>query len=115
MADLPIAEEPAIAEAELTEEKGKTRRRPRARKGAPGAVEEAASVQDVAAEAQPEPSAEEKPKRKSRARKKAEEPAPVEAAKPARDKAAAATPMPEPSNEDAPSGPRRGWWQRTFG
>ena len=118
MADLPIAAEPAIAEAEVTEEKGKTRRRPRARKSAPGAAEEAASVQDVAAEAQPEKAAEEateeKPKRKSRARKKAEEPAPAEAAKPARGKAAA-TPTPEPSNEDAPSEPRRGWWQRTFG
>ena len=132
MADLPIAEEPAIAESEVTEEKPapsqvegpKARRRPRAPKPVPGATGE---KPDEAVEAEPvladqAPATEEKaraaeetaegPKRKTRARKKVED-APVEP-KPA-PKKAVATPTPEPSNEDAPAEPRRGWWQRTFG
>jgi ribonuclease E len=117
IADLPIAEEPAPVEAD-TEEKPKTRRRPRARQKV-----EAASEAETAPEAPPEevaPAAteaaaetveavEEKPKRKTRAKKTAED-APKES-KPA-GKAAA---TPEASNEDVPSEPRRGWWQRTFG
>ena len=62
---------------------------------------EVVSGQDASAKAAP--------KRKSRAKKKPED-APVEA-KPS-SKAAV---TPEPSNEDAPGEPRRGWWQRTFG
>jgi ribonuclease E len=54
--------------------------------------------------------AEEKPTRKPRAKKKPED-APLES-KPA---AKAPAVVPEPSNEDAPGEPRRGWWQRTFG
>jgi ribonuclease E len=126
MADLPTAEQPAPAEAEVeaeADDKPKTRRRPRARKKADEAsdaatpppvesVEVAQAVQEAVAES--EPAAEEKPKRKSRAKKKADD-APVEP-KPASRKAAAATiPTPEPSNEDVPGEPRRGWWQRTFG
>lgn len=130
MADLPIAEEPASAEieAEAADEKPKARRRPRARKKLEEAAAEAAPAPEVAKATAPEPElvTEEKPKRKSRAKKKTGEPteaasdqeesvekAPVEP-KPA-SKKAAATPTPEPSNEDAPGEPRRGWWQRTFG
>ncbi|MCL6699799.1 Rne/Rng family ribonuclease [Sphingomonas sp. NSE70-1] len=122
MADLPIAEEEAPAEAVAepeaeADDKPKTRRRPRARKKVEEASEtEAAPAEQPVEVATPveesvevEPAAEEKPKRKSRAKKKPED-APVEA-KPA-SKAAA---TPEPSNEDAPGEPRRGWWQRTFG
>jgi ribonuclease E len=137
MADLPIADEPAPveADAEASEEKPKARRRPRARKAAPGKVEgkpeEATAVAAPAPEPEAEPAAEvasasasdqeasakPAPVRKTRARKKAEETAadqvPVEP-KPAPRKTVAA-PTPEPSNEDAPGEPRRGWWQRTFG
>jgi ribonuclease E len=143
MADLPIAEEPAPAEAEAEAEEAseaeasereaaseapKARRRPRARKK----LEEATGAEAAAPEAveapapKPEPVAEEKPKRRTRAKKTADEAAeaatgqeasaegaPVEP-KPTRKKSAA-TPTPEPSNEDAPGEPRRGWWQRTFG
>ncbi|MFL6751407.1 MAG: ribonuclease E/G, partial [Sphingomicrobium sp.] len=117
MADLPIAEEPAPAEVEPeaeaeVEEKPKERRRPRARKK----LEDAAvpeAVEPAAAEAAPAaPAAEDKPKPRARAKKKPED-APAEP-KPAARKAAA-KPTPEPSNEDAPGEPRRGWWQRTFG
>ncbi len=122
MADLPTAEEPAIAEPEVSDDKPKTRRRPRARKAVAsateGAIEELSAPPAEPAEAPAssvDAGVEDKPKRKSRARKKTED-APVEP-KPARKKAAeAATPVPpEPSNEDAPGEPRRGWWQRTFG
>ncbi|MDP9421720.1 MAG: Rne/Rng family ribonuclease [Pseudomonadota bacterium] len=130
MADLPIAEEPAPAEAgAAAEEKPvpseaegpKTRRRPRARQkledeaaAATPPAAQAITVANAAKEALPEDeeAAEEKPKRKTRARKKVDD-APVEP-KPAAKKAVA-TPTPEPSNEDAPGEPRRGWWQRTFG
>ncbi|HEY0628140.1 MAG TPA: Rne/Rng family ribonuclease [Sphingomicrobium sp.] len=133
MADLPLAEEPVPAENVAEEEKPKTRRRPRARKAAPGQAE---GKQDVEAVAEPAPVAqavevaravrestpadeaaeEGKPKRKTRAKKAAPskvegkaEDAPVEATPSGK------TPTPEPSNEDAPTEPRRGWWQRTFG
>jgi ribonuclease E len=116
MADLPVSDEPAPAEAAPeSEEKPKTRRRPRARKTAEVAEEAAPAPtvkteEPVAAEAEPEAAAEEKPKRKSRAKKKTED-APVEP-KPANKTAV----TPEADNEDAPDGePRRGWWQRTFG
>ena len=121
MADLPIADEPAAPEAMTEDSAGpseaeapKTRRRPRARKAettetAPKAPTptEASTTGEVEVTA-------EKPKRASRARKKAEAPATAEPVKPAVGKAAAAA-TPEPSNEDAPAEPRRGWWQRTFG
>jgi ribonuclease E len=120
MADLPIAMEAAPTEAEAGpegEEKPKTRRRPRARKQAEVAIEAVPAPTAQAVEVataieqsvEPEPGPEEKPKRKPRAKKKPED-APVEA------KPASKTPVtPEPSNEDAPGEPRRGWWQRTFG
>jgi ribonuclease E len=110
MADLPIAEEPAPAEVEAeAEEKPKERRRPRARKKL-----EDAAVPEAVEPAAPEaaPAAEDKPKPRARAKKKPED-APAEPKPPARK--AAAKPTPEPSNEDAPGEPRRGWWQRTFG
>jgi ribonuclease E len=118
MADLPIAAEPAPAEAEVAEEGPKTRRRPRARK--PVAAEAEAPVPVESAEAVPAPTpvaaeadaAPAKPKR-ARAKKKTDD-APVEP-KPA----ARPVPAPEPSNdataEEDEGEPRRGWWQRTFG
>ena len=115
MADLPIAEEPVAADAQATEdEKPKTRRRPRARKKADQSTEAepAVSVALAVPGPVPDPGADETPKRKPRAKKKADD-APKEPKPVAR--RAAATPMPEPSNEDAPGEPRRGWWQRTFG
>jgi ribonuclease E len=124
MADLPVAEEPALAEAEAeTEDKPKARRRPRARKKLEEATGAAPAPEELAAPeaASEEAPTEETPKRKPRARKKVEEPAAEEvpaAPKPGRKKAAttaAPIPTPEPSNEDLPGEPRRGWWQRTFG
>ena len=120
IADLPIAVESAPAEAEAgpeEEEKQKTRRRPRARKKVEEAGETVSAPAAQAVEVAPaieqsveaEPGPVEKPKRKPRAKKMPED-APVEA-KPA----SKAPVMPEPSNEDAPGEPRRGWWQRTFG
>jgi ribonuclease E len=126
MADLPVSEEPAPAEEVAAEEdKPKTRRRPRARKKAdeeqeqepvaePAPAAQAVAVAKAAKETlgEEEAVADEQPKRRTRAKKKVDD-APVEP-KPVRKKSAA-TPTPEASNEDAPSGPRRGWWQRTFG
>jgi ribonuclease E len=113
MADLPISEEPAPAEAEpIAEDKPKTRRRPRARKDAEAAkevAEEAVVEAPVAEAVEPEPVAEEKPKRRSRAKKKVEEAPELEPA---------STPTPAASNdttEDEGAKPRSGWWQRTFG
>jgi ribonuclease E len=131
------AEEAPAAEApeESAEEKPKSRRRPRARrKGAEDAAPEAApeTAPQAAPEAMPAPApepvaevAEEpaaKPKRSRRkkaaepeAEPAAEAPAPAAANDTAAndgDSAAAA------DEDDAPadgSGPRRGWWQRTFG
>ena len=128
MSDLPIAEDSVPAEAEEPAQPAeiegpKTRRRPRARKKAEEAAEAIGSpepVADAASEAAPAPEPEVaeggKPSRKPRAKKSAEQ-APKEP-KPAGRKAKdgpAPTAPPEPSNEDAPTGPRRGWWQRTFG
>ena len=74
MADLPVAEEPATAEAEVSEEKlvptdvegPKARRRPRARKKLEESAEAAAQTEEAAM-----PTAEatggDKPKRKTRA------------------------------------------------
>ena len=118
MADLPIAEETPPTEFEpATEDKPKTRRRPRARKKVEEAIEResapAAQAIDVAVAiketVEEESGAEAKPKRKPRAKKKTDD-APVEA-KPS----GKASVTPEPSNEDAPTEARRGWWQRTFG
>jgi ribonuclease E len=112
MADLPLAEEPALNEAEpVAEEKPKARRRPRARKNVEDSAEAQPAPEPVAAEA---PAAEEAPaeapKRRARAKKKADD-APVEPAP-----APKAAPAPEASNEDDAGEPRRGgWWQRTFG
>ena len=124
LADLATAEQPAAAQAEpAAEEKPKTRRRPRARKPADEAIDTetppAPQVLDVAPAtketvSEPEPAVEEKPKRKSRARKKPDD-APSEPTPSARKAVAAPVPTPEPSNEDVPGEPRRGWWQRTFG
>ncbi|QDP20494.1 Rne/Rng family ribonuclease [Sphingomonas xanthus] len=126
MADLPIAEETAPAEAgdeaPAEAEGPKTRRRPRARK--PSAKAEAVSeaTKQPAVEpkgpapepttAEPAAESEAKPKRRSRAKKKVDEASAEDEAAPA---AAAASAAPEADNEDSLSEPRRGWWQRTFG
>jgi ribonuclease E len=130
MADLPVSEEPAPAEAEpLEEDKAKTRRRPRARKktdeaseqAAPAPVDEpepveAAPAGEEASEATSgqEAPAKQAPKRRSTGKKKADNaPAGPKAKTTAkRDTPSAAL---EASNEDVPGEPRRGWWQRTFG
>ena len=118
MADLPIAEEAPPSEVEpAAEDKPKTRRRPRAQKkvdeAAEAKSEPSAQAVDVALAVkeavEDAPADEEKPKRKPRAKKKSDD-APVEA-KPS----SKASVTPEPSNEDAPTEARRGWWQRTFG
>ncbi len=132
MADLPVSEEPAPAESELaSEEKPKARRRPRARKTAepvaeaeaePTPVAQAVEVAKAVKEAAPvaeEEAAAEKPKRKARAKKRSDDASGQEASAgeaPVESKPASKAPVTrEPSNEDVPGEPRRGWWQRTFG
>jgi len=116
----------------------KSRRRPRARKGdeAPVAAAEPEAASEPVVAPEPEPEA--KPKRGGR-RKKAEveaapaetpveagaatpaaandeEPAPKPRRKAAPRKTAKAKAAPETGDEeDEEGGPRRGWWQRTFG
>jgi ribonuclease E len=112
MADLPVSEEPAPAEADSFEEaKPKSRRRPRARQKAEEASQTAGTTA-APIEATPAAEAEEKPKKRTRAKKKADD-APVEPKPAAKREAPAATL--EASNEDLPGEARRGWWQRTFG
>ncbi|RIX32003.1 Rne/Rng family ribonuclease [Sphingomonas edaphi] len=133
MIETPASEEEPITALEAdVQEKPKTRRRPRARKGdavdATPAVETPAPIEEPA-----EAVAEEKPKRRSRAKKAEDQPADEAAIKTApkrasRSKTKDAPSAPEPANVDsapapvdaAPvndetSEPRRGWWQRTFG
>ncbi|HET9458789.1 MAG TPA: ribonuclease E/G [Sphingomicrobium sp.] len=116
MAERPIAEEPPIAETEAAAEPQPKPKRGRRKKGEPAdtaaeaALAEAPVTEPAAAEpeAEPEPAAEAKPKRRTR-KKAAEasealsEPAPV----PAADN--------DSNGEEPGEGPRRGWWQRTFG
>ncbi|MBV9929749.1 MAG: ribonuclease E/G [Alphaproteobacteria bacterium] len=125
---------PAPATEEAAEEKPKTRRRPRARRkeveeAAPEASPEAPAVVQPAPEPAPQPEpvaampeAAESPKPKRSRRKKA----PAPEAEPAAEAPAPAAAndvgetggAPASGDDDAPgeaSGPRRGWWQRTFG
>jgi ribonuclease E len=132
----PPAEEAApetVAEAAAepapeAEEKPKGRRRPRARRKeeAPAEAAEAPAAPEPEAEpapapvAEPEPAAEEPPAKPKRTRRKkaveAEAPAETPAPEPANDREtdAAGTEAAEADAGDA-GGPRRGWWQRTFG
>ena len=113
MVERPIEDEPAIAEVEAPAEPQPKPRRTRAKK-ADKAAEVVAAPESPPAETLPAGTAEEakpaKPARKSRAKKAKDEPA-AEAA-------AAEAPVPTADNDEADAsgeGPRRGWWQRTFG
>ena len=142
MIDTPVAEEPAIATIEApaevepdADDKPKTRRRPRARKADADAPVEVAAPAPVAAaaycrrargsaEAEAAPAA---PKRRSRAKKVvlpvdtdvAIELAVADASSPELvvEESSAQAGNDGAANEDEgdASGPRRGWWQRTFG
>ena len=68
---------------------------------------EVAAEPAVEAAPVPEPVAEEAPAKPKRSRKKAVEPAP--------EPVAADGAEPEAAEADGEGGPRRGWWQRTFG
>lgn len=105
MAETPTAEEPPIAEVEAPAEPQPKARKSRAKKDdataeavvAPAAAEEKAEAKPA------------KPARKSRAKKAtAEAPGPApEAAAPTADN--------DEADDESGDGPRRGWWQRTFG
>ena len=112
MIERPIEDEPPIGEVEAPAEPQPKKRRSRAK----AKTEEAAetSAEPAPPEAPPAETSEDakpaKPARKSRAKKaKDEAPAPVEGG-PA---------VPTADNDEADDasgeGPRRGWWQRTFG
>ena len=112
--NLPVGAEPPVAAAEPVEgaldtgkTEGKTRRRPRARAKAP----DVAVAEPAVAEASTESEAKDtKPKRRSR--KKAE---PVAETAPRPEPAPAAANDEPDASSDEESGPRRGWWQKTFG
>jgi ribonuclease E len=121
MVERPVEDELPIAEVEAPAEPEPKRRRSRARAKPAEAAEVVDAVvvepvpqaeTDVTAETTEEPKPA-KPARKSRA-KKAKDEAP--AAEPQAD---ADAPVPTADNDEADDGsgegPRRGWWQRTFG
>ncbi|HEX6409671.1 MAG TPA: Rne/Rng family ribonuclease [Sphingomicrobium sp.] len=110
MVERPVDEEPPIAEVEAPAEPQPKRRKSRAKKK-DDAAEAVASEEPAPAEAPAAEIAEEaepaKPARKSRAKKA--EPVAAETAESA---------VPTADNDEADAsgdGPRRGWWQRTFG
>lgn len=107
MAETPTAEEPPIAEVEAPAEPQPKARKSRA-KAKPTKEEAAAEAAPAPAPAEEEAEAKPaKPARKSRARKaKAGEEAPEPTA-PTADN--------DELGEESGDGPRRGWWQRTFG
>jgi ribonuclease E len=113
MVERPIEDEPPIAKVGTPVEPQPKPRRTRAKKADKAAevatIPEPAPAEAPAAETS-EDSKPAKPARKSRAKKAKEEPA-VEAA-------AAEAAVPTADNDEADAsgeGPRRGWWQRTFG
>jgi len=115
MIERPIEEEPPIAEVEAPAEPQPKRRRTRAKK-ADQAEEVVAVPEPAPAEAPQAETAEDatpaKPARKSRAKKPKDEP--VAEAPPSTAEQA----VPSADNDEADAsgeGPRRGWWQRTFG
>ena len=115
MVERPIEEEPPIAEVEAPAEPQPKRRKTRAKK-ADQAAEVVAAPEPAPAEPTPAETAEDakpaKPARKSRAKKTKDEPT-AETASTATEQA-----MPMADNDEADAsgeGPRRGWWQRTFG
>jgi ribonuclease E len=124
MVERPVEQEPPIAEVEAPAEPEPKRRRSRAKAKPAEAVEVVeAVVVEPAPQAETVPPAETteaaeepkpgKPARKSRSRKAKDE---VPAVEP---KAEADASGPTADNDEADDGsgegPRRGWWQRTFG
>jgi len=116
MVERPVEEEPPIAEVEAPAEPEPKRRRSRAKAKPVEAAEVVEAAVELAPQAETAETAEEpkpaKPARKSRAKKAKDAPA-VEP------KADADAPVPTADNDEADDGsgegPRRGWWQRTFG
>jgi ribonuclease E len=117
MVERPIEEEPPIAEVEAPAEPQPKKRRSRAKAKTEEAVEAAAEpappetppVEAPPAEAGGD-AAPAKPARKSRAKK-----AKVEAPTPAEAEPAVPTADNDEADDASGEGPRRGWWQRTFG
>ena len=113
MVERPVEQEPPIADVEAPAEPQPKRRGTRAKKA--DQVEEVASAPEPAAEVPAEAEEDAKPKkpaRKTRAKKAKDEPA-AEAAPTATEQS-----VPTADNDEADAsgeGPRRGWWQRTFG
>jgi ribonuclease E len=117
MVERPVDLEPPIAE---TQAEAEPQPEPKARRGRKAKAQETAppeAPQVPSAEAGAEEPPEDKPKRRSR--KKAPEPAaqPTEApkAKGAAEERRALAADNDSNGDEAPSHPRRGWWQRTFG
>jgi ribonuclease E len=105
MAETPTAEEPPIAEVEAPAEPQPKARKSRAKKDdATAEAVVAPTAAEEKAEAKPA-----KPARKSRAKK-----ATAEATAPMPE-AAAKTADNDEADDESGDGPRRGWWQRTFG
>ena len=99
----PVAEEPAPAAEEAPAKPKRTRKKK---------VEAEAEAEPAAPEPAVEEAVAEAPAAKpKRSRKKAAEPAP----EPVAEAASAEPTIAEETVEEAPSSPRRGWWQRTFG
>ena len=109
----PIDEEPPIAATEPAEEQqGTAPKRGRRKKKA---AEDEAEVPQSPATAAEEKAPEEKPKGRRRSTKKAEAPARPEVEAPASPEPLPVPPANNDTADDNGEGPRRGWWQRTFG
>ena len=119
MIETPVQDEPAVAPVEAAEEPQPKRRRSRAKpkpaETAEAVVEaptaEAPAVETPAPAEVAEETKPAKPARKSRAKKVKEE---APAAEPAPE-ADASVPTADNDEDNNGEGPRRGWWQRTFG
>jgi len=114
MVERPIDEEPPIAETQPAEESQPKPKRRRSKKAA--AEAEVAVAEPASAEAPPAETAEQaaepaKPARKRRSKAKDT----PEQAEPAAEEAVGVPAANNDTSADAPSEPRRGWWQRTFG
>jgi ribonuclease E len=116
MIETPVQDEPAVAPIEAPEEPQPKRRRSpaKAKPAEPveAVVEEAPAPETPASTEAAEETKPVKPARKSRAKKVKDEAPAVESATDAAD-----VPVPTADNDEDTSGegPRRGWWQRTFG
>ncbi len=115
----PVEAMEAVIEAapEPEPEAAEVPAKPKRTRGRKAAVPEAeVQAEAPVVEAAPEPAAEEapKPKRRSRAKAAAAEPL-AQDLEPAAAEGASAPEGEDDGAEDDGSGPRRGWWQRTFG